>query len=268
MTISVVCASTSCFSPSRFTGKERDSESGNDYFMARYYNSAMGRFMSPDWSAKEAPVPYAKLDNPQTLNLYAYLRDNPLGGADADGHSPGGGCTSSPNVCQKATQIVSDPKKLGTDSIKLAKSAKVSVEAGVGEEKKVNVAGVKGVVGGSLHMKSTFALGDLSKSTVSVEAEGGAGVSVGDHSVGPTASVGLEGDLGGSVSPKAELAGEAFGAEQGLTGQRETTFGGAEYEGVGGGVSLTVSTETLHAVGQDFASFFTGASTPESSAHE
>ena len=40
-----------------FTGKERDSESGNDYFGARYYASSMGRFMSPDWSAKEEPVP-------------------------------------------------------------------------------------------------------------------------------------------------------------------------------------------------------------------
>jgi RHS repeat-associated protein len=32
-----------------FTGKERDAESGNDYFGARYYASNMGRFMSPDW---------------------------------------------------------------------------------------------------------------------------------------------------------------------------------------------------------------------------
>jgi hypothetical protein len=31
----------------------------------------MGRFMSPDWSAKVEPVPYAKLDDPQSLNLYA-----------------------------------------------------------------------------------------------------------------------------------------------------------------------------------------------------
>ena len=42
----------------------------------------MGRFLSPDWSAKIVPVPYAKLDNPQSLNLYAYLRNNPLGGTD------------------------------------------------------------------------------------------------------------------------------------------------------------------------------------------
>ena len=39
-----------------FTGKKRDTESGNDYFGARYYASTMGRFMSPDWSAKEEPV--------------------------------------------------------------------------------------------------------------------------------------------------------------------------------------------------------------------
>ena len=69
-----------------FTGKEHDAETGNDYFAARYYNSAMGRWMSPDWSAKEEPVPYAKLDNPQTLNLYQYVGNNPLSKADADGH--------------------------------------------------------------------------------------------------------------------------------------------------------------------------------------
>ena len=69
-----------------FTGKERDTESGNDYFGARYYSSALARWLSPDWSAKVEPVPYAKLDNPQTLNLYAYVGNNPLGGVDADGH--------------------------------------------------------------------------------------------------------------------------------------------------------------------------------------
>jgi RHS repeat-associated protein len=69
-----------------FTGKERDSESGNDYFEARYYSSAMGRFMSPDWSAKEEPVPYAKMDDPQSLNLYAYVMNNPMDRTDPSGH--------------------------------------------------------------------------------------------------------------------------------------------------------------------------------------
>jgi RHS repeat-associated protein len=77
-----------------FTGKERDSESGNDYFGARYYASSMGRFMSPDWSAKEEPVPYAKLDDPQTLNLYAYVGNNPLTRVDADGHVVSSSCAN------------------------------------------------------------------------------------------------------------------------------------------------------------------------------
>ncbi len=71
---------------SRYTGKERDSESGLDYFGARYFNSNVGRFVSPDWAAKAEPVPYAKLDNPQSLNLYAYVQNNPLSFVDADGH--------------------------------------------------------------------------------------------------------------------------------------------------------------------------------------
>ena len=70
------------------TGKERDTESGNDYFGARYYSSAVGRFMTPDWSAKVEPVPYSKLDDPQSLNLYAYVMNNPMTRIDADGHAP------------------------------------------------------------------------------------------------------------------------------------------------------------------------------------
>lgn len=70
----------------KFTGKERDSESGNDHFGAKYYASTMGRFLSPDWSAKIEPVPYSKLDDPQTLNLYDYVRNNPVSNVDADGH--------------------------------------------------------------------------------------------------------------------------------------------------------------------------------------
>jgi len=77
------------------TGKERDTESGNDYFGARYYASTMGRWMSPNWSAKIEPVPYAKLDNPQSLNLYAYVFNNPLTGIDPDGH----GCDDNSTAC-------------------------------------------------------------------------------------------------------------------------------------------------------------------------
>jgi RHS repeat-associated protein len=71
---------------SRYTGKERDTESGLDYFGARYYASSMGRWMSPDWSAKAEAVPYSILDNPQSLNLYSYGWNNPLSNRDEDGH--------------------------------------------------------------------------------------------------------------------------------------------------------------------------------------
>jgi len=88
MTQSAVRAFEMLFAPSHSTGKERDSESGNDYFGARYYAPTMGRFLSPDWSAKVEPVPYSKLDDPQTLNLYSYVRNNPLSRVDQVGHTP------------------------------------------------------------------------------------------------------------------------------------------------------------------------------------
>jgi RHS repeat-associated protein len=71
----------------KFTGKERDAETGLDYFGARYFSSAQGRFTTPDWSTSPEPIPYGKVIDPQTLNLYAYVRNNPLGRADADGHA-------------------------------------------------------------------------------------------------------------------------------------------------------------------------------------
>ena len=70
----------------KFTGKERDTESNLDYFGARYYAASMGRWMSPDWSEDPDPIPYADLEDPQTLNLYTYVRNNPIGLNDLDGH--------------------------------------------------------------------------------------------------------------------------------------------------------------------------------------
>ena len=73
-------------SPNFFTGKERDSETANDYFGARYYSSTMGRWMSPDWVAIPTAVPYADVSDPQSLNLYSYAHNNPVSLEDTDGH--------------------------------------------------------------------------------------------------------------------------------------------------------------------------------------
>ncbi|HWZ41886.1 MAG TPA: RHS repeat-associated core domain-containing protein [Candidatus Saccharimonadales bacterium] len=70
----------------KFTGKERDSETGLDYFGARYYSNVLGRFITSDWSAVPVPVPYADLSDPQSLNQYTYVRSLPTTRIDADGH--------------------------------------------------------------------------------------------------------------------------------------------------------------------------------------
>jgi len=72
----------------KFTGKERDSESGLDNFGARFDASSLGRFMTPDWAARPTAVPYAVFGDPQSLNLYGYVRNDPVSRADADGHGP------------------------------------------------------------------------------------------------------------------------------------------------------------------------------------
>jgi RHS repeat-associated protein len=65
-----------------FTGKERDAESGNDYFGARYYASSMGRWLSPD----RLNLTDDRVLNPaNTLNKYVYGGNNPLKYTDPDG---------------------------------------------------------------------------------------------------------------------------------------------------------------------------------------
>jgi RHS repeat-associated protein len=63
------------------TGKERDAESGNDYFGARYYASSMGRFSIPDPSG----MAFTSLSNPQSFNMYSYVQNSPLNAVDPDG---------------------------------------------------------------------------------------------------------------------------------------------------------------------------------------
>jgi RHS repeat-associated protein len=83
----------------KFTGKERDAETGLDYFESRYFSSAQGRFTSPDEfkggfldafsglaAFQPGPLPYADISDPQTLNKYAYVRNNPLRYDDPNGH--------------------------------------------------------------------------------------------------------------------------------------------------------------------------------------
>jgi RHS repeat-associated protein len=64
----------------KFTGKERDSESGLDNFGARYNASSMGRFMTPDPLLNSG-----RPGSPQTWNRYTYALNNPLKIVDPTG---------------------------------------------------------------------------------------------------------------------------------------------------------------------------------------
>jgi RHS repeat-associated protein len=65
----------------QFTGKERDAETGLDYFESRYFSAVQGRFTSTD------PIISGlhKLSDPQDWNLYSYARSNPLRFTDPTG---------------------------------------------------------------------------------------------------------------------------------------------------------------------------------------
>jgi len=63
-----------------FTGKPLDDETGLYYYGARYYNPVIGRFITPD-TIVQSPG-----GNPQTLNRYSYVGNNPVNAIDPTGH--------------------------------------------------------------------------------------------------------------------------------------------------------------------------------------
>ncbi len=83
----------------QFTSKERDNETGLDYFIARHFSSFQARFVSPDeftggpdelfdftGVAQANPTFYADVTHPQSLNKYQFCLENPLAYVDPDGH--------------------------------------------------------------------------------------------------------------------------------------------------------------------------------------
>jgi RHS repeat-associated protein len=108
----------------KFTGKERDTETGLDYFPARYYGSNMGRWMSPDpigwlnWQhppeddSEKAEEDRKKFEdwigNPQNMNMYTYVLNNPMNHTDPTGLS---GCKAGDKTFTTCTiTITYDPK--------------------------------------------------------------------------------------------------------------------------------------------------------------
>jgi len=134
----------------KFTGKERDSESGLDNFGLRYMGSNLGRFMSPDSIANDW-----ELLNPQTWNRYAYARNNPLIYIDPDGAAVElictGGASSDACAAQRQKELEAIQASLGN---KDAASRLYINEVKDGDNTRYFV-GIKGDVGDFMKLGDT-----------------------------------------------------------------------------------------------------------------
>jgi len=203
-----------------FTGKERDTESGLDYFGARYYGSSMGRWMSPDWSKTPTGIPYVDLTNPQTLNLYQYMRNNPLSGVDPDGHC---------DWCQKVWN------KITGNGWKTDAQLGVSTQQGDGYVTPASNADTGG---------------DYGTSTVAVDPTGGMSLTVGggygpgSTSLSYTPGTGEVDQTTSLGVAKAPLPGGASISVSNSAPDTGVSVTGSGYFGVGGSVSKNLDTGT------------------------
>jgi RHS repeat-associated protein len=79
-------------SPNHFTGKQRDYESGLDFFGLRYLSNAQGRWLSADKIVHPSQSSVGEANfiaDPQRWNMYAYVLNNPLEYTDANGAEAG-----------------------------------------------------------------------------------------------------------------------------------------------------------------------------------
>jgi RHS repeat-associated protein len=204
----------------KFTGKQRDAESGLDEFGARYYSSSMGRWATPDWAAKPTAVPYAMFGNPQSLNLYSYVGNNPLMHADPDGH-----CWPAQSCYQAIANFVNN------FSNKVFNNSANSSPA---------VAALKTFGAGVLASTVKMAASPLTMGTATGTCMGGSGCSAGGTALA----------VGGDVLKGAAIAGGLSAAAGSLTGAATTDavrgmseFGGimsAETNAAGGTVYTSV----------------------------
>jgi RHS repeat-associated protein len=150
---------------SRYTGKERDTESGLDDFGARYYSSSMGRFMSPDWSFAPEDVPFADFSDPQSMNLYSYARNNPLSGGDPSGHTytvcaaDNGQCTNIDDKTFEAEQKADKANGVGFANGNITQDGKTvgtfSHDPDIAGDPAANIAGM-GYIGAHQAMVTEF----------------------------------------------------------------------------------------------------------------
>lgn len=166
----------------------------------------MGRFASPDWAASPVGIPYSDLRNPQSLNLYAYVTNNPLSSVDKDGHGPCTWCSpwwdqvkqwlssshqASPSVSATAGQATESSG--GLSATAKAGTAQAGASASYGRNTSVSVKASATVAGVTINegSNSTTAVNGL---TANIGAN--AGVGLGDKSgVGVSAGASANADV-------------------------------------------------------------------------
>lgn len=203
----------------------------------------MGRWLSPDWSSKYEPVPYAKLDNPQTLNLYAYVLNNPLTYFDRDRHT----CDSLWN-CTRGFLNAVEVKvsaSLGVQSSYQFGIAKAEAHATV-----VGVEGKSGLGGGNKDATVSAGIGasasisgGRAKGSVSIGAEAKASTADGaSANISASAKVAL-GPASGSASATMGTDGPKTSVGPEASADKDTDFkvGGSFTAGVGAGAAINFS---------------------------
>jgi RHS repeat-associated protein len=153
----------------KFTGKERDSESGLDNFGKRYNASSLGRFMTSD----PIGIMKQKLRDPQQWNIYVYARNNPLAYLDPTGmytwavnceEKKGSGCKQQRDQFRKGlTELNNAAKKFKEGTKERARLDRAI--ATIGEENKAGPS----VAFADLHSKFANATTSPDGSTITVD---------------------------------------------------------------------------------------------------
>jgi len=207
----------------KFTGKERDSESGLDMFGARYYGSSLGRFMTPDWAAKPTAVPYAMFGDPQSLNLYSYVHNNPLFKADDDGHCPQ--CLGALfGAATGAVQILYQTGK-----------AVITGQGSIPTNKEIFGKLIGGAIGG--------AIGGTPSGSIMTNVITKGGVEVVKATVTQQVVQGATGAVVGGIAERAVATGDANKAMNGTAVATDAVVGGLS---AGGGAQLTEGSQLAH----------------------
>jgi hypothetical protein len=179
--------------------------------------------MTPDWAAKPTTVPYASFGDPQTLNLYGYVHNNPLFKADADGHCPQ--CVGALfGAAVGAVQILYQTGK-----------AAITGQGSIPTNKEIAGKLLGGMIGG--------AIGGASSGSILTNVVTKGGVEVAGATVAQQVVQGATGAVVGGIAERSVTTGDTNRAMNGTAMATDAVVGGVS---AGTGAQLTGSSSLAH----------------------